>query len=63
MKVFVYLQDRMVVIREPDGTLRRASTAETDRMSQVYNPHLAQEGRSIIVPPMFEGQLLEVSIP
>lgn len=47
----IHDRDRIIVCREPDGTLRQASGEERDRMNQIYFPKLM---RSIKAPPLFE---------
>ncbi|XP_070207274.1 small ribosomal subunit protein mS22-like isoform X2 [Littorina saxatilis] len=49
-------RQRFVVVREPDGTLRKASWEERDRINQIYSP---VEGRQFRNPPMFEEENLE----
>ncbi|XP_018611664.1 small ribosomal subunit protein mS22 [Scleropages formosus] len=44
-------RQRFVVVREPDGCLRKASWEERDRMIQVYFP---KHGRKITPPPIFQ---------
>ncbi|XP_078712947.1 small ribosomal subunit protein mS22 isoform X1 [Lampetra fluviatilis] len=48
-------RERFIVVREPDGTLRKASWEERDRMLQVYFP---RPGRRIIPPAVFSGENL-----
>ncbi|XP_076633055.1 mitochondrial ribosomal protein S22 [Colletes latitarsis] len=43
-------RDRLIVVRDPDGTLRHANTNERNRMSQVY---YSVEHREIHTPKMF----------
>lgn len=47
---------RVVVVREPDGTLRKASWEERERMNQIYNP---RPGRKLHKPIMFEEEYLK----
>ena len=54
----VQSQDRIVVVREPDGTLRTANWDEHDRMNQVYLP---RERRVMHMPEMFLDKNLPVS--
>ena len=42
-------QDRYIVVRETDGTLRQAHWEERDRMNQIYFP---KAGRSLTLPKM-----------
>lgn len=50
-------KERVIVVREPNGTLRTASENERHRMSEVYFPRI---GRKIEPPKMFEEEHLEV---
>lgn len=50
-------QERFIVVREPSGTLRKASWEERDRMIQVYFP---REGRRILTPVIFKEENLQV---
>jgi len=52
-------KDRFILIREPDGTLRRAKWQEYDRILQIYFP---KPERELQKPKMFEGEYLQVSI-
>ena len=52
----VHDRDRIIVAREPDGTLREAMGSERDRMNQIYFP---KEGRYIKIPVLFEPKVLE----
>lgn len=49
-------RDRLIVVREPDGTLREAEWDERDRLNQVYFP---RDGRKIDVPAMFQPDKLQ----
>lgn len=49
--------DRLIVVRETDGTLRHANWDERHRMNQIYFPI---EGRDMTMPKMFEKEHLEV---
>lgn len=51
-----WLQDRLVVIRDQNGTLRTALPEEHDRMNRVY---YAQPHRPVKPPPLFSGQHLD----
>lgn len=44
-------RDRVIVVREPDGTLRQATWDERTRMNQIYFP---VPGRKLIMPKFFE---------
>eukprot|EP00074_Homo_sapiens_P058465 XP_006713766.1 28S ribosomal protein S22, mitochondrial isoform X2 [Homo sapiens] len=48
-------RERFIVVREPSGTLRKASWEERDRMIQVYFP---KEGRKILTPIIFKEENL-----
>lgn len=48
-------RERLVVVRETDGTLRTANWDERDRMDQIYYP---REGRKHYLLPMFEPENL-----
>lgn len=50
-------QERFIVVREPSGTLRKASWEERDRMIQVYFP---KEGRRTLTPIIFKEENLKV---
>ncbi|XP_041126278.1 28S ribosomal protein S22, mitochondrial [Polyodon spathula] len=50
-------RERFIVIREPDGTLRKATWEERDRMVQLYFP---REGRRLTPPPVFKEENLKV---
>lgn len=45
------MQNRLIVVREPNGVLRRANHEERHRMNQIYFP---VDGRFIHTPKMFE---------
>lgn len=49
-------RNRVVVVREPDGTLRLADNEERDRVLQVYFP---SPGKTYHTPKMFDEDLLE----
>ncbi|XP_068919979.1 small ribosomal subunit protein mS22 [Petaurus breviceps papuanus] len=48
-------RERFIVVREPNGILRKASWEERDRMIQVFFP---KEGRKMFPPLMFQGENL-----
>lgn len=50
-------QERFIVVREPSGTLRKASWEERDRMIQIYFP---KEGRRVLTPVIFREENLQV---
>nr|CAD7592711.1 unnamed protein product [Timema genevievae] len=50
-------KERLVVVRDPDGTLREASMQEHCRISQLYVPML---GRQLTPPPMFQEEYLKL---
>lgn len=52
----VHDRDRIIVAREPDGTLRGATWAERDRMNQIYFP---TEGRKFKIPAFFHPDTLK----
>ena len=52
----VHDRDRIIVVREPDGTLREASWEQRDRVNNLYFP---TEERKHDVPPMFEPEQLK----
>ncbi|XP_063771710.1 small ribosomal subunit protein mS22 [Pseudophryne corroboree] len=45
--------ERFIVVREPNGVLRKATWEERDRMIQVYFP---RQGRKIFHPPVFREE-------
>ena len=49
----------MVVVREPNGTLRKASDEEREKMFQIYFP---KEGKTNYMPSMFHSSHLEVEL-
>ncbi|XP_018373518.1 PREDICTED: 28S ribosomal protein S22, mitochondrial [Trachymyrmex cornetzi] len=49
-------KQRLIIVREPDGTLRHASWKERDRMIQTFLPKPERELRK---PKMFEGEYLK----
>lgn len=50
-------QERFIVVREPNGTLRKATWEERDRLVQVYFP---KEGRKLTTPLIFKEENLKV---
>ena len=52
----VHNRDRIIVVREPDGTLREASWEQRDRVNQIYFP---TEERKLDMPAMFEPENLK----
>ena len=55
----VHDRDRLIVSRDPCGTLRQASWNERDRLNQIYFP---RKGRRIKAPVLFDLDVLsEVS--
>lgn len=52
-------KDRIIVVREPNGTLRHAKQNERSRMNQVYFPI---EGKEMVTPKMFYDPYLTVSV-
>lgn len=57
---FLTLKERFIVVREPDGTLRKATWEERDRLVQVYFP---KPGRRLTPPFMFREENLKVGEP
>lgn len=51
------LQSRIIVVREPNGTLRKANADERHNVNQIYFP---QSGRELKHPVMFEDEHLKV---
>lgn len=47
----------MIVVREPNGVLRKADDCEREKMLQVYFP---KSGKSNYIPQMFNPIQLEV---
>lgn len=50
-------RERFVVVREPNGTLRKATWEERDRLIQVYFP---KEGRKLAPPHIFKEENLKM---
>ncbi|CAB1430053.1 unnamed protein product [Pleuronectes platessa] len=50
-------RERFIVVREPDGTLRKASWDERDRLVQVYFP---KEGRKLTAPLIFKEENMKM---
>uniref|UniRef100_A0ABK0LA12 Mitochondrial ribosomal protein S22 n=1 Tax=Rattus norvegicus TaxID=10116 RepID=A0ABK0LA12_RAT len=50
-------RERFIVVREPSGTLRKASWEERDRVIQIYFP---KEGRRVLPPVIFKDENLKV---
>uniref|UniRef100_A0A8C6QNK2 Mitochondrial ribosomal protein S22 n=1 Tax=Nannospalax galili TaxID=1026970 RepID=A0A8C6QNK2_NANGA len=48
-------RERFIVVREPSGTLRKASWEERDRVIQIYFP---KEGRRVLPPVIFKEENL-----
>ncbi|KAK2090410.1 28S ribosomal protein S22, mitochondrial, partial [Saguinus oedipus] len=46
-------RERFIVVREPSGTLRKASWEERDRMIQIYFP---KGGRKVLTPVIFKEE-------
>ncbi|XP_069861607.1 small ribosomal subunit protein mS22 isoform X1 [Dipodomys merriami] len=46
-------RERFIVVREPSGTLRKASWEERDRMIQIYFP---KQGRRVLPPVIFKEE-------
>lgn len=52
-----FQQERFIVVREPNGILRKATWEERDRLIQVYFP---KEGRKLTAPLLFKEENLKV---
>uniref|UniRef100_UPI0037E800D3 small ribosomal subunit protein mS22 n=1 Tax=Semicossyphus pulcher TaxID=241346 RepID=UPI0037E800D3 len=50
-------RERFIVVREPDGTLRKATWEERDRLIHVYFP---REGRKLTAPLIFKEENLKM---
>lgn len=50
-------RERFIVVREPNGTLRKANWEERDRLIQVYFP---KEGRKLTAPLIFKEENLKM---
>ncbi|KFW77432.1 hypothetical protein N305_07245, partial [Manacus vitellinus] len=48
-------RERFIVVREPNGVLRKATWEERDRMIQIFFP---REGRRVIAPALFKDENL-----
>ncbi|KAM5164803.1 small ribosomal subunit protein mS22 [Mantella aurantiaca] len=48
--------ERFIVVREPNGVLRKATWEERDRMIQVYFPN---QGRKMAPPPVFKKENMQ----
>lgn len=57
MDKILFFQKRLIVARDPDGTLRHANMSERFRMNQIYFPI---QGRKLRTPRMFEPEYLKV---
>ena len=55
-KLGVHNRDRLMVTREPSGTLRHMTEEERERINQIYFP---KPGRRIKPPVLFEIENLE----
>lgn len=53
----LFVQERFIVVREPDGTLRKATWEERDRFVQVYFP---KQGRKLTPHVLFKEENLKV---
>ncbi|XP_073530533.1 small ribosomal subunit protein mS22 [Phyllobates terribilis] len=49
--------ERFIVVREPNGVLRKATWEERDRMIQVYFP---RHGRKMVPPPVFREENIKL---
>ena len=52
----IHDRDRIIVAREPNGTLREANGSERDRMNQIYFP---KNGRYLKTPVLFDPKTLQ----
>ncbi|XP_022090110.1 28S ribosomal protein S22, mitochondrial-like [Acanthaster planci] len=50
-------RERFIVVREPSGTLRKATWEERDRITQIYFP---RPYRNLVPPPLFDDENLSV---
>ncbi|XP_072330662.1 small ribosomal subunit protein mS22 isoform X1 [Scyliorhinus torazame] len=50
-------RERFIVVREPNGVLRKSTWEERDRMIRIYFP---RDGRRVIPPPIFKNENLLV---
>ncbi|KAM9315812.1 small ribosomal subunit protein mS22 [Gastrophryne carolinensis] len=50
-------RERFIVVREPNGVLRKATWEERDRMIQVYFP---RQGRKLNPPPVFKKENMQL---
>ncbi|XP_044146687.1 28S ribosomal protein S22, mitochondrial [Bufo gargarizans] len=50
-------RERFIVVREPNGVLRKATWEERDRMIQVYFP---RQGRKMVPPPVFREENMKL---
>ncbi|XP_070761336.1 small ribosomal subunit protein mS22 isoform X2 [Enoplosus armatus] len=50
-------RERFIVVREPNGTLRKATWEERDRLIQIYFP---KEGRKLTAPLVFKEENLKM---
>lgn len=53
-------RERFILVREPNGTLRKAGWDERDRLIQVYFP---KDGRKLTVPLIFKEENLKMVFP
>ena len=51
----IHDRDRIIAVREPNGTLREAAGLERDRLNQIYFPHI---DRKVNPPSMFQPENL-----
>ena len=52
-------RERTILVRHENGTLETADDETRSRMNQIYNP---KEGRNLVVPQMFEPELLKIGL-
>ncbi len=55
----VHDRDRVIVVREPDGTLREAEWEERDRLNQLFFPRQGRKTAPRKTPEMFEPENLK----
>lgn len=57
--LIISLKERMIVVRDLNGVMRKATREERYRINETYFP---KPGRSIRMPHMFEKECLKVSL-
>ena len=56
-KISIFIKDRHVAVRQPDGTLRKAHWEERDRINFIFFP---KEGQSYRLPKVLQDEHLQV---